>query len=385
MSDRCGGIGAQPAQAASSHPIRADLAIAHQRITVHPVQPLSEYSIPGLAATLSQWGFKPSHAKRLLRCYFDHNGELPLEGLDLPKPLRERLAAELCLMQTRVSQRQASADGTVKLLIQAADGQTVESVVMPDYREDRVAGCLSTQVGCAMGCDFCATTRAGFQRNLTSGEIVEQFLHLRREAAEARRRLRTVVFMGMGEPMLNLDNVLEAVQRMACDELGAIGWRQITVSTVGLVPGIDRMAAANLNIHLAISLHAPDDVTRAGLLPMAKHYPITQVMAAADRYQAAIGRPVTLQYCLLAGINDSLAQADQLATLLDNRRMHLNVLLYNPTGPGPSGTEYQRPDDPTIDAFVARLHERKVVAHIRRSRGRDIAAACGQLKARSSK
>ena len=348
------------------------------------MQPLSEYNIPALAQTLCEWGFKPSHAGRLLHCYFVHNGDLPLDGLDLPKPLGERLAAELCLMQTHIAGRQASADGTVKLLIQAADAQTVESVLMPDYREDRVAGCLSTQVGCAMGCDFCATTRAGFQRNLSTGEMVEQFLHLRREAAAAGRRLRTVVFMGMGEPMLNLDNVLEAVRHMACNELGSIGGRQITVSTVGLIPGIDRMAAANLNIHLAISLHAPDDTTRGRLLPMAKHYPISEVMAAADRYQAASGRLVTLQYCLLAGINDSLSQADQLATLLSNRRMHLNVLLYNHTGAGPSGTEYQRPDAATIDAFVARLHERRVVAHIRRSRGGDIDAACGQLKARAA-
>ena len=361
-----------------------DLVIARPRITVHPVKPLSQYNIPALAQTLCEWGFKPSHAGRLLRCYYLHNGHLPLEGLDLPKGLRERLAAEFCLMQTHIALRQASADGTVKLLIQAADAQTVESVLMPDYREDRVAGCLSTQVGCAMGCDFCATTRAGFQRNLSAGEMVEQFFHLRREAAVAGRRLRTVVFMGMGEPMLNLDNVLEAVRHMACNELGAIGWRQITVSTVGLIPGIDRMAAANLNIHLAISLHAPDDATRGRLLPMAQHYPLSEVMAAADRYQAATARPVTLQYCLLAGINDSLAQADQLAMLLSNRRMHLNVLLYNATGPGPSGTNYHRPDDTTIDAFVARLHQRRVVAHIRRSRGGDIDAACGQLKARNA-
>lgn len=347
------------------------------------VRPLSEYNIAGLEQTLAEWGHKPSHARRLLRCYFDHGGRLPLEELDLPKPLAARLTDELTLMQTRIVQRQASDDGTVKLLIEAADGQTVESVLMPDYRDDRVAGCLSSQVGCAMGCDFCATTRGGFHRNLSAGEIVEQFLHLRHEGEVAGRRLRTVVFMGMGEPMLNLDNVLEAIRRMACDELGAVGWRQITVSTVGLIPGIDRLAAAGLKIQLAISLHAPDDATRAQLIPMARHYPIAQVMAAADRYQAASGRPVTLQYCLLAGVNDSVAQADELVQLLDGRRMHVNVLLYNPTGPGLSGREYRRPDDATIDAFVARLHERKVVAHIRRSRGRDIAAACGQLKARS--
>ena len=172
------------------------------------------------------------------------------------------------MLGSAIAMRQVADDGTIKLLLKLADGKTVESVVMPAYQEDRVAGCVSSQVGCAMACDFCATTQSGFERNLSAGEMVEQFLHLRREAKAAGRRLQTVVFMGMGEPMLNLENVLEAARRMAGEGLGALGWRQITVSTVGIVPGIDALAAADLNINLAVSLHAPDDATRAQTDPV---------------------------------------------------------------------------------------------------------------------
>jgi 23S rRNA (adenine2503-C2)-methyltransferase len=169
-----------------------------------------------------------------------------------------------------LARRQVSEDGTTKLLLRLADGRTVESVLMPDFHPDRAAGCVSSQVGCAMGCDFCATTQTGFERNLTAGEIVEQFLQLRREARAAGRTLRTIVFMGMGEPMLNLRHVLAAVRRIADPGLGGLGWRQITISTVGIVPGIDELCAAKLGVQLAISLHAPDDATRADLLPMGR-------------------------------------------------------------------------------------------------------------------
>jgi 23S rRNA (adenine2503-C2)-methyltransferase len=254
--------------------------------------------------------------------------------------------------------------------------------MMTDFREDRVAGCVSSQVGCAMGCDFCATTKTGFERNLTAGEIVEQFLALRRAAAAVGKRVQTLVFMGMGEPMLNLENVLEAVRRIAPNELGALGWRQITVSTVGIVPGIEAMAAANLNIHLAVSLHAPDDATRAKLLPMGKRFGVEEILAAADRYQAKTGRPVTIQYCLLKGVNDSPEQARQLAALVGARRMHVNLLWYNPTGLSLRGVAYERADAEAGDAFVEVLRAHGVVAHFRRPRGRDIDAACGQLRRR---
>jgi 23S rRNA (adenine2503-C2)-methyltransferase len=254
---------------------------------------------------------------------------------------------------------------------------------MPDFRADRAAGCISSQVGCAMGCDFCATTKTGFERNLTAAEIVEQFITLRREARDAGRRLQTVVFMGMGEPLLNLDAVLTAVRRLADNSLGALGWRQITVSTVGIVPGMDALTATGLNLHLAVSLHAPDDATRAQLLPMGKRFLIADILAAADRFQARRGRPVTIQYCLLSGVNDSPAHARQLAALLGPRRMHVNLLRYNPTGLSLRGYTYKPSSDLAAEAFVAELRAHKVVAHFRRSRGPDIAAACGQLRERT--
>jgi len=190
--------------------------------------------------------------------------------------------------------------------------------------------------------------------------------------------------MGMGEPMLNHDAVLTAVRRMADNALGALGWRQITISTVGIVPGMDALTATGLKVHLAVSLHAPDDATRARLLPMGKRFPIADILAAADRFQARRGRPVTIQYCLLAGVNDSPEQALMLADLLGARRMHVNLLRYNPTGLSLRGVAYEPSSDETAEAFAAVLRERKLVAHFRRSRGPDIDAACGQLRRREA-
>jgi 23S rRNA (adenine2503-C2)-methyltransferase len=255
---------------------------------------------------------------------------------------------------------------------------------MPDFRADRAAGCLSSQVGCAMGCDFCATTKTGFERNLTAGEIVEQFVALRREAQAVGRKLQTLVFMGMGEPMLNLDAVLVAVRRLAANDLGALGWRQITVSTVGIVPGMEELTDAGLNVHLAVSLHAPDDATRAQLLPMGRRFPIADILAAADRFQASRGRPVTIQYCLLSGVNDTPEHARLLAAVLGSRRMHVNLLRYNPTGLSLRGITYAASSDETAEVFAGVLRSHKVVAHFRRSRGPDIDAACGQLRRRSA-
>jgi 23S rRNA (adenine2503-C2)-methyltransferase len=280
--------------------------------------------------------------------------------------------------------RQQAADGTCKLLIRLPDGKTVEAVLMPDFREDRAAGCISSQVGCAMGCDFCATTKTGFERNLTSGEIVEQFLALRREAALAGRRLQTLVFMGMGEPMLNLEAVVAAIRRIGDNAVGGLGWRQITVSTVGIVPGIDALAETGLPVHLAVSLHAPDDETRARLLPMGRRFKVEDILAAADRYQARTARPVTIQYCLLQGVNDSAAQARQLAGLVGARRMHVNLLRYNPTGLSLRGVDYEPSSEQSSSAFLEILRDQGIVTHFRRPRGRDIDAACGQLRRREA-
>jgi 23S rRNA (adenine2503-C2)-methyltransferase len=233
-----------------------------------------------------------------------------------------------------------------------------------------------------MGCDFCATTQTGFERNLSSAEIIEQFRLLRREAHAMGRVLRTIVFMGMGEPMLNLKNVLAAIERIADPKLGAFGWRQITVSTVGIVPGIEELREANLGLHLAISLHAPDDATRADLLPMGRRFDVNEVLEAADRYQEHSGRITTIQYCLLDGVNDSLAQARDLARLLTDRRMHVNLLRYNPTGLSLKGRNYTPSSAAQTEAFLAELRTQGTIAHLRRARGPDIDAACGQLRRR---
>jgi 23S rRNA (adenine2503-C2)-methyltransferase len=345
---------------------------------------LAEHTPESLAAQLVSLGFKPSHAAPLLRAYYAGGGEIAWDGLILPAGLRDALASAAAQPSTTLQHRSVADDGTTKLLLRLSDGRTVESVLMPDYRAERAAGCLSTQVGCAMGCDFCATTRNGFERNLTPGEIVEQFLSLRREALAAGRRLQTVVFMGMGEPMLNLDAVLAAIPRIADNGLGAVGCRQVTVSTVGIVPGIDALAASGLGVHLAVSLHAPDDPTREKLLPAGRRFVVAEILEAADRYQARTGRPVIIQYCLLRGVNDSTGQAAQLASLLRGRRMHVNLLRYNPTGLSLRGMTYEPSPETAANAFAAVLKEQGVVAHFRRPRGRDIDAACGQLRERAA-
>jgi 23S rRNA (adenine2503-C2)-methyltransferase len=345
---------------------------------------LSDLTVEELQGRLTAWGFKPSHAARLLRSFYSGAGQIAWTELKMPGGLRERVEGEYGAGRAQVAARQVADDGTTKLLLRLTDGKTIEAVMMPDHREDRVAGCISSQVGCAMACDFCATAQSGFERNLTAGEMVEQFLHLRHEAQAVGRRLQTVVFMGMGEPLLNLANVLEAIRRMAGNALGGLGGRQITISTVGIVPGIEALADARLGVNLAISLHTPDDATRARLLPAGRRFGVNEIMAAADRFQAKNGdRPMSIQYCLLQGVNDAPEQARELAALLEHRRMHVNLLHYNPTGTSLSGRTFAAPSPEAAEAFIAELRSRRVVTHFRRPRGRDIDAACGQLRQRA--
>jgi 23S rRNA (adenine2503-C2)-methyltransferase len=185
--------------------------------------------------------------------------------------------------------------------------------------------------------------------------------------------------MGMGEPMLNLGNVIAAIRRIADPVLGALGWRHVTVSTVGIVPGIDALGAADLNVHLAVSLHAPDDATRSRLVPMNRRWPVREIVEAARRFQERSGRVVTIEYCLLAGVNDSDGQAELLAELLRGFRAHVNLIPYNPIGRGVSGVEYVRPTDACLARFAQILQSKGTVVHARETRGDDVAAACGQL------
>ncbi|MCY3021059.1 MAG: radical SAM protein [Planctomycetota bacterium] len=256
---------------------------------------LTDFDIESLEAALARCGHKPAQAARILRAFYNGAGHVDLAGLRLGRTLLAWLRDNTLERRSRVVARSESADGTIKLLLGFERGGAVETVLMPTPFAERAAGCLSSQIGCAMGCTFCASTRRGLERNLEAGEIVDQYLHLREQAVASRRRVATVVFMGMGEPLLNLDNVIAAIKRIAGRGMGELGWRQVTVSTVGIVPGIMKLAEAGLNVNLALSLHAPDDETRSRLVPLNKRYGVRQqhrgeLPAAAARAAVAVPR-----------------------------------------------------------------------------------------------
>ena len=318
------------------------------------------------------WG-EPAYRARQL-----HDGlyaqRRPLNDLtNLSKTLREKLADALPLaLHEDVVQR--SQDGrTVKWLWHGTNGAEVETVLM-EY-SDRATVCVSSQAGCAMACTFCATGQAGFERHLTSGEIIEQVV---RAQHATPRRVTNVVFMGMGEPLANVDPVLDACTRMQRDV--GVSARHITVSTVGVVPGMRRLEEFELPVTLAVSLHAPDDALRNELVPLNRRYPIAEVVDAARDYAARKGRRVTFEYACIAGVNDHPHQADALAGRLTGFRggVHVNLIPLNPT----AEFEGHAPDHVRIKAFADRLAERGIGATIRRNRGVDIDAACGQLRAR---
>ena len=345
---------------------------------------LTDFDLEALRALFGEWGHKPAQAARLLREFYDKAGGVDFKRLELGRALEKRLKKEIALRQARVLARAGSADGTIKLLIGFSRGGAVEAVLTPTPMRERAAGCVSTQIGCAMGCVFCASTKNGLERNLTAGEIVEQFLCLREAAARTQRRLHTLVFMGMGEPLCNLENVIAAIRQIARRELGALGWRQITVSTVGIVPGIDRLAQADLNINLALSLHAPDDATRARLVPANKRYGVSEILAAAKRFYRLTGRITNIEYCLLKGLNDSDEHARALAALLHGFRTHVNLIPYNRIEPGVNGAGYEPPAPARARSFLNILRNAHVAAHLRQARGGDINAACGQLANRGN-
>jgi len=345
-----------------------------------PAAALSDFSIPDLEALLARWDCNATHARSLLREYFDKCGQTDLDQLSLGRTLRGRIESNLQMMGTRIRARRLSADGAVKLLIAMSDDQTAEAVLIPAFRPDRAAACVSSQIGCAMGCDFCASARGGLARNLSSGEIVEQFLYLSQQAAAQGRRISTLVFMGMGEPLQNLPNVRAAIERIAHPRLGNLGWRKITVSTVGIVPAMDELAQSANPVYLALSLHAPDDATRSRIVPANRRWNVAAVIDAARRYQARTGRVVNIEYCLLEGVNDSDEQAELLVRRLDGFGAHVNLIPHNWIGPGLGGVEYRRPNRQRIERFAQILRDGGVVTHIRVARGDDVWAACGQLR-----
>jgi 23S rRNA (adenine2503-C2)-methyltransferase len=299
----------------------------------------------------------------------------PQEMTNLPKALRARLDAELPAALSEVTRRVNDGGDTVKQLWALAGGAAIESVLM--IYPDRVTVCVSSQAGCAMGCGFCATGQAGFERQLTVGEIVEQVVSAARQARAMGRRLANVVFMGMGEPLANDANVWAAVERIH----GALGLsaRHLTISTVGLVPGINRLAERPLPVNLAVSLHAANDALRDSLVPINRRYPIDALLAACDAYLAAKGRRLSFEWAMIEGVNDRDSDARELATLCRRLRLpaHVNLIPLNPTPGYPTvGSPRQR-----VVEFRDLLETLGVNATVRRNRGTDIDAACGQLAA----
>jgi 23S rRNA (adenine2503-C2)-methyltransferase len=341
---------------------------------------LVDYEVKRLEEELLAVGENPVHAGRVLRQFYELDGRIELDALSISHGAVRYIQQHISGRRSRIAKKNVAADGTTKLLVGFGGSSAVEAVLMPGFRPDIAAACVSSQIGCAMGCDFCASTRGGLERNLEAGEIVEQFLHLRELAASLGRRLKTLVFMGMGEPLLNYDAVMSAIGRIADRRLGAFGCRRITVSTVGIVPGIERLIDSPLKVSLALSLHAPDDATRSRLVPANRRYAVAEVMAAARRFDAVTGRTPNIEYCLLAGVNDSEEQAELLAELMRNFRAHVNLIPYNPIGPGVSGITYSRPSEDRIRVFMNILRSRGVVTHIRVPRGDNVNAACGQLR-----
>ncbi|MEO8697231.1 MAG: 23S rRNA (adenine(2503)-C(2))-methyltransferase RlmN [Acidimicrobiales bacterium] len=299
---------------------------------------------------------------------------LPLEGLtSLPRALRETLATTLPLALDEVIESISDDGETTKLLWRLADGALIETVLM-HYR-DRTTVCVSTQAGCAMACTFCATGQAGYQRSLDIGEIVEQVMRARHRSRLGANEHPNVVFMGMGEPFANYDNMWAAIERLHDDA----GWsaRNFTVSTVGIIPGIRRLSHERLPVNLAVSLHAANDELRNSLVPINRRYPIAALMEACRDYFAAKGRRVSFEWALIDGVNDRPRDAEEFAALARELRAHINLIPLNPT----PGYEVRGSPMSRVFAFRDHLVELGANATVRRNRGTDIDAACGQLRA----
>jgi 23S rRNA (adenine2503-C2)-methyltransferase len=291
------------------------------------------------------------------------------EMTNLPLELRDQLEREVPFSTLRAQRQDTALDGTCKVLFKTADGRPLEAVLMR-YRDGRRSLCLSSQSGCPLTCTFCATGQMRFGRNLTTSEILDQALHFRAEAPNH------AVFMGMGEPLMNLDAALDACERLP--DIG-VASSNTAISTVGWIPGIERMTEEGPPVRLALSLHAADEALRSELMPVNDRYPLRDVLKACRRWHAGRRRRVFVEYLMLDGVNDRYEQAVALAELLEPRKaFKVNLIPYNPTGAGFRGSTRQ-----AIEAFQAALRERGVPATVRLTRGRDISAACGQLAAKS--
>lgn len=358
-----------------------------------------------LESLFKDWGEPAYRVKQLMDWLYVRRANAWEEMSNLSKPLRERLAQNFSLATLQLVRKQGSRDTTQKFLWQLVDGSFIESVLIPAnpslYGEasDRHTLCISTQVGCAYGCRFCASGLDGWKRNLLPHEIIEQVLSIERFCAVAdpaadaptpknpgntfpsERVVDNIVVMGMGEPMANYDNLLKALRLLNSPWGGRIGARKITVSTSGLAPQIRRFADEPEQFSLAISLHGATDDVRGRIMPVNKKYPLKELTAALDYFQAKRGRFITFEYILIAGVNDSLSQARPLAALAKRLKAKVNLIPYNTV----EGLPWTRPDEETCEQFLLALKSQKVVCTLRREKGHDIDAACGQLRLRTER
>lgn len=296
------------------------------------------------------------------------------EITEFSKDLRNRLGEIACIGNLQLVKRQRSSDGTEKFLFGLEDGQTIESVLIPD--KDRLTLCISSQVGCAMGCRFCLTGKSGLIRNLKAWEIVEQILNVNRLIMP--KKITNIVFMGMGEPLANLDEVVEALKRIIT--YFGISKRRITLSTVGLAPKILELPGKAPDVNIAISLNATTDAVRDRIMPVNKKYPIQSLIEACRRFPLKPRRLLTFEYVLIAGVNDSVEDGCRLVRLLRGLRCKVNLIPLNPH----AGSDLQRPSDAAVLAFQKVLVDNKMTVLIRESKGQDILAACGQLRGKYS-
>lgn len=329
-----------------------------------------------LQAFFADFGEKPFRARQVLQWIHQRNASGFEEMTDLSKSLRTELGRVASIQLPEVISEQSSADGTVKWLFESGAGQAVETVFIPE--PGRGTLCISSQVGCALDCAFCATGAQGFNRNLKTDEIVGQVTHANRNLPprpNGEPAITNVVFMGMGEPLANYRNVLSALDVLLSDYAYGLSRRRITVSTSGIVPHIEKLGD-DCNVSLAVSLHAPNDELRDKLVPINRMHPIADLLDASWRYAAKrANRFITFEYVMLRDVNDSLDHANQLAALLRNRAAKVNLIPFNPF----TGNEYERSRSETIEKFQNRLRQRGLVTTTRRTRGDDIDAACGQL------
>jgi len=339
-------------------------------IAVQPIsKPLLGNSLPELTEWVQERGQPAYRGKQLYQWIYQKGAKSLGEITVFPKQWRSQLE-DVSIGRSTIHYRAVASDGTVKYLLKLADGQIIETVGIPT--RDRLTVCVSSQVGCPMACDFCATGKGGFIRNLETHEIVDQVLTVQEDFD---RRVSHIVFMGMGEPLLNAENAIDAVICLNRDV--GIGQRMITLSTVGIPGRIRRLAERQLQITLAVSLHASNQQLREQLIPSAKAYSLEALLSECRDYVKETGRRVSFEYVLLAGVNDLSSHAIELANHLRGFQNHVNLIPYNPI----NEVDYQRPSPQQIQTFVDELEQRKIAVSVRYSRGLDADAACGQLRA----